>query len=130
MTTSQHSRARRQAKPRSGMTVIEVLLAMMLLSFGLLAMAGFTLALSRQAKASNMQAMAAMVVQSRFDSAASIRCQALAASGTQTGSMTMNGLTEKWVIADGNDIKSITDTVRFKPRTRPLVYKSIIPCRD
>jgi hypothetical protein len=71
-----------------------------------------------------------MIVQSRLDSVSSIRCQALAPSGTQTGIVNYRGVTESWVVADGNDIKVITDTVRFSPRTRPLVYRSIIPCRD
>jgi hypothetical protein len=70
------------------------------------------------------------MVQSRIDSVASIRCEALAPSGTQTGTAVMLGVYEKWSIADGNDIKILTDTVTFLPRSRPLVYRSIIPCRD
>jgi Tfp pilus assembly protein PilV len=115
---------------RKGMSIIEVLIAMMLLSFGLLALAGFSLTVSKQYASSTMQETAALIVQSRFDSVASIRCQALAPSGTQTGTMSYRGVTEKWVIADGNDVKVITDTVRFSSRTRPLAYRSIIPCRD
>jgi Tfp pilus assembly protein PilV len=107
-----------------------VIIAILVLSFGLLGMAGFSLTLSTQSKASTKQETAALMVQSRIDSVASIRCQALAPSGTQTGTFTMLGVTEKWVIADGNDIKIFTDTVRFSPRTRPLIYRSIIPCRD
>lgn len=115
---------------RQGMTIIEVVIAMMLLTFGLLGLAGFSLTMTRQFKASTKQETAALVVQSRIDSVASIRCQSLAASGTQTGTSTTLGVTEKWVIADGNDIKVLTDTVTFSPRTRPLVYRSVIPCRD
>lgn len=117
-------------RAREGMTIIEVLVAMMLLTFGLLTLAGFSLAMTRQQGSASMQQTAALIVQSRFDSVASIRCEALAPSGTQTGSSSYRGVTEKWVIADGNDIKIISDTVRFSPRTRPLVYRSIIPCRD
>jgi Tfp pilus assembly protein PilV len=112
------------------MSVIELLIAMMLLSFGLLGLAGFSLSLTRQYKSSTNQQTAAVIVQSRLDSVSSIRCQALAPSGTQTGIVNYRGVTESWVVADGNDIKVITDTVRFSPRTRPLVYRSIIPCRD
>jgi hypothetical protein len=42
----------------------------------------------------------------------------------------MLGVTERWSIEDGDDIKTLTDSVTFSPRTRPLVYRSIIPCRD
>lgn len=123
-------RTNRRNRGREGMTVIEVLVAMMLLTFGLLGLAGFSLTMTRQQGSASMQQTAALIVQSRFDSVASIRCQALAPSGPQTGTSSYRGVTENWVIADGNDIKIITDTVRFSPRTRPLVYRSIIPCRD
>jgi Tfp pilus assembly protein PilV len=115
---------------RKGMTIIEVIVAMMILTFGLLGMAGFSITLTKQFKASGKQETAALMVQSRIDSVASIRCQALAPSGPQNGTLTALGVTEKWVISDGNDIKILDDTVTFYPRTRPLVYRSIIPCRD
>lgn len=115
---------------RKGVTIIEVLIAMMVLTFGLLGMAGFSMTLTRQFKASSKQETAALMVQSRIDSIASIRCQALAPSGTQSGTLTVLGVTERWSIVDGDDIKTLTDSVTFSPRTRPLVYRSIIPCRD
>ena len=130
MTTRTRTRRRHAAAARKGVTIIEVLIAMMILSFGLLGMAGFSMTLSKQFKASTKQETAALLVQSRIDSVASIRCQALAPSGTQTGTFTSLGVTEKWSIADGNDIKILTDSVTFTPRTRALVYRSIIPCRD
>ena len=117
------------AGSRKGLTIIEVIVAIMVLSFGLLGMAGFSYTLSKQYKSSTKQETAALMVQSRIDSVASIRCQALAPSGPQSGSLTMLGVTEKWHIEDGDDIKTLTDSVTFSPRTRPLVYRSIIPCR-
>ena len=70
------------------------------------------------------------MVQSRIDSIASIRCQLLAPGAPQTGTLTLLGVTERWTIADGDDIKLLTDSVTFAPRKQPLVYRSIIPCRD
>ncbi len=120
----------RQGVGREGVTIIEVIVAIMILTFGLLGMAGFSMTLTKQFKASTKQETAALLVQSRIDSVASIRCQALAPSGTQTGTLVSLGVTERWSIADGNDIKILTDSVTFSPRTRALVYRSIIPCRD
>ena len=128
--TQRRRRLRRTPRARQGITIIEVIIAILVLSFGLLGMAGFSLTLSTQYKSSTKQETAALMVQSRIDSVASIRCQALAPSGTQSGTLTMLGVTEKWYIADGNDIKVLTDTVTFSPRATPLVYRSIIPCRD
>ena len=123
---------RRRGVPgaRKGVAIIEVIIAMMVLTFGLLGMAGFSLTITRQYKSSTKQETAALLVQSRIDSVASIRCQALAPSGPQTGTLTRLGVTEKWVIEDGDDIKTLYDTVTFSPRTRPMAYRSIIPCRD
>ena len=128
--TRRHRKHRPALNKREGMTIIEVLVAMMILTFGLLGMAGFSMTVTKQFKSSTKQEAAALMVQSRIDSVASIRCQALAPSGPQTGTLVNLGVTENWVIADGNDIKILTDTVTFSPRTRPLVYRSIIPCRD
>ena len=128
--TRRYRERRPVPRKREGMTIIEVIVAMMILTFGLLGMAGFSLTVTKQFKASTKQEAAALMVQSRIDSVASIRCQALAPSGPQTGTLVNLGVTENWVISDGNDIKILTDTVTFSPRTRPLVYRSIIPCRD
>jgi prepilin-type N-terminal cleavage/methylation domain-containing protein len=119
-----------RAEARDGLTVIEMMVAIVLLGVGMLGLAGFSFAAGKQARGATVQQTAALVVQSRLDSLASIRCVALASSGTQTGTATTLGVTEKWVIADGNDVKIISDTVRFAGRNRPLVYNSIIPCRD
>ena len=129
---TRRSQRRRHAPrgARKGMTIIEVIVAMMILTFGLLGMAGFSITLTKQFKASGKQETAALMVQSRIDSVASIRCQALAPSGPQSGTLTVLGVTETWTITDGDDIKTLDDTVTFYPRTRPLVYRSIIPCRD
>ena len=122
--------ARARPRPRRGLSLVEIMVAILLLGVGVLGLAGFSLAAGKQMKGAGYQETAAMVVQSRLDSLASIRCNALAASGTQTGSATTMGVKEAWVVADGNDIKIISDTVRFTGRTRPMIYNSIIPCRD
>lgn len=130
MTRRLTRRRRGLPRARKGVAIIEVIVAMMVLTFGLLGMAGFSLTITRQYKSSTKQETAALLVQSRIDSVASIRCQSLAPSGPQSGTLTRLGVTEKWVIADGNDIKILYDTVTFSPRTRPMAYRSIIPCRD
>jgi Tfp pilus assembly protein PilV len=130
MTRRAPRRRRGLARNRKGLSIIEVIIAMIVLTFGLLGMAGFSLTVTKQFKASSKQEIAALMVQSRIDSVASIRCEALAPSGPQSGTVTMLGVTEKWSIVDGNDIKTLTDSVTFSPRTRALEYRSIIPCRD
>jgi type IV pilus assembly protein PilV len=121
---------RNGARARRGLTIIEMIVAIILLGIGMLGLAGFSLVAGNQMKGASMQETAALVVQSRLDSLASINCAALAPVSTQTGTASTLGVTEKWMVADGNDIKTILDSVRFKGRSRALVYQSIIPCRD
>lgn len=115
---------------RRGMTLIELMVAMTLLGVGMLGLAGLSLTVGRQFGNGARQADAALVVQSRIDSISTVSCQTLAPSGPVSGTTVTRGITEKWTITDGNDIKTIVDTVTFKGRTKPLVYTSIIPCRD
>jgi prepilin-type N-terminal cleavage/methylation domain-containing protein len=117
-------------RDRDGMSLIEVMIAIVVLGVGMLGMAGISLTVSRQFGTAARQADAALVVQSRIDSLSSVACSGLAPSGTQTGTTVTRGITEQWSIADGNDIKTVVDTVTFKGRVKPLVYTSILPCRD
>lgn len=123
-------RDRRTARGRAGMSIIELIVAMVLLAFGLLGLAGVSLRVSAQQRGAAGQQLAAVVVQSRFDSLSSISCQALAPSGPVTGVTTTRGVTERWTISDGNDIKIIADTVTMPSRKNPIAYLSVIPCRD
>jgi prepilin-type N-terminal cleavage/methylation domain-containing protein len=122
-------RGRRGAR-RDGMTVIELMVAIILLGVGMLGLAGLSVTVAKQQRGGSLQETAALVVQSRLDSLASIQCTMLAPSGSQTGTATTMKVTERWIITDGNDIKTIVDTVKFAGRVKPLVYKSVIPCRD
>jgi hypothetical protein len=107
-----------------------MIIAIILLGTGLLGLAGFSYTMTRQIRYASLQQTAALVVQSRLDSLASITCTALAPMGSQSGSAVTLGVTERWIVTDGNDVKTIVDTVRFTGRVNSLVYKSIIPCRD
>ena len=123
-------RRQRRSASRDGMTLIELMVAIILLGVGMLGLAGLSVTVAKQQRGGSLQETAALVVQSRLDSLSSIQCAMLAPSGTQTGTATTMKVKEKWVVTDGNDIKTIADTVTFAGRTMPLVYKSVIPCRD
>ncbi len=112
------------------MSIVELLAAILLLGVGLLGMAMLSVRVMKQQDAASSQQFAALVVQSRLDSLASIHCQSLAPFASQYGTATTRGITERWSIVDGNDIKTITDTVTFAARKNPIAYVSVIPCRD
>lgn len=114
------------------MTLVELIVAMLVLSIGLMGLASISMTVARQLTGSSRQTFAAMVVQSRFDSLASVApCRSLVANGASRGGTTVTrGVNERWMIRDLANVIQITDTVTFRGRTRPLTYTSLIPCRD
>jgi len=129
-----HARDRRRHRRRTtapaGLSMVELLVAIVLLTIGLLALSGLAAVASKQVRGGATQTVAAAVAQSRFDTFASQPCAPLANKPQVVGSATTRRIQEKWVITDGNDVVFITDTVRVPGRTRPLIYLSVLPCRD
>lgn len=122
---------RRGRRGRHGFTIVEMVFAIVMLSIGLLALAGLGLATSRMTTGGGRQMSASAAAQSRFDSIASVPCATLAANGTtQTGqTTTVRGVRESWAVSDGNYVKNLVDTIWVTGRAKPLVYLSELPCR-
>ena len=128
---SLHGDAGLARRERRGLTLVEVILAMFMLSVGLLALAGLSAGASKAIRGGGTQVVAAAVAQSRFDSLSSVPCAGLAANGgTTAGSATTRGVREQWTVTDGRNIKRLNDLIEVPGRTRQLVYQSVIPCRD
>lgn len=129
---SRRSNARRTATARRhGFTIVELIVAILILSTGLVALAGTSTYVVRQMAGGSLQTVAATMVQSRFDSLTSVKCANLAttAAGTK-GTNISRGITERWAVVDGVNVKFLYDTVTFAGRTKPLVYRSLIHCRN
>lgn len=120
------------SRGRAGMTLVELMVAIFILSVALLGLAGMAATVTRQLTNGGSQTIAAMLVQSRFDSLSSIApCTNIVGAGaTKKGSATRRGVTESWVITDGDDVIWVTDTLTLKQRSQKLVYQSILVCRD
>lgn len=114
----------------AGFTLVEVVAAIMVLAIGLLAVAGLAVTASATTRYGARQTIAAAVAQSRFDSLSSVPCRGLAVTGPTMGTSTTRGVSENWVVTDGNNVKNLADTLRVVGRTRPLVYLTVLPCRD
>jgi prepilin-type N-terminal cleavage/methylation domain-containing protein len=121
---------RRRARARRGFTLVEMVFAILMLSIGLLSLAGLSLTASRMTTGGGRQMAAASVAAARFDSLASLPCASLAASGTQSGTTpTVRGIRESWAVTSGTNVKNLVDTLWVTGRTKPLVYLNEIPCR-
>jgi prepilin-type N-terminal cleavage/methylation domain-containing protein len=122
-------RARRFAsrRARRGVTLVELLVAMTILSVGLMAIAGVSAGIARSLGESRSDNLAAMAAETRFEQLAGTACTSLS-----LGAWTTRGVTEKYTITDaGNNTRSVVDTVKWTTRrgTRKQTFSTLLPCR-
>lgn len=125
------STRQRTHRPRRGFTIIEVLVAIILLAVGLVSLAALGPATMKLAAGGSLQTAATAVAEARFDSLASLTCTTLASGGgvTQGTGTAGRRIKEHWVVSDGSNVKRLLDTLWLPGRTRPLVYQNVLPCR-
>ena len=132
-------------KNRKGVTLVELIVAVTILMFGMLTIVGISSSTARSLGESRSDGLAAISAQSRFEWLASLGCTfdegglATGLSGLTTGSTyeeTNRGVTERYRIelissAIGNNTIMMYDTVSWQTRrsTRRQGFQSIIPCR-
>jgi prepilin-type N-terminal cleavage/methylation domain-containing protein len=121
----------RRRAARAGFTLVEVIAAIMLLAIGLLAIAGLGVTAAKTTRRGSAQTLASAMAQSRFDSLSSVPCANLAPGSAPTkGVSTVRNIREAWVVTDGWNLKRLSDTLTVPGRATPLVYVSVIPCRE
>ena len=112
---------------RDGFTLAEVILAIVILSVGLLALAGGSVGVIRQMRDGNQSAIASMVAQSRMEKLRGVGCTYLGA-----GAATTRGLSETWSLTFlSSRIRAVSESVTYVPRpgvTKNLVLRGVIPC--
>jgi prepilin-type N-terminal cleavage/methylation domain-containing protein len=127
--SSRRGAARRATTPRGGFTVTEVVVAVMILSIGVLGLAGTSAAVARQMGGSADMTRAASRAASRLERLSGMStCPPT--SGT-SGSETSNGVVERWSMrgAGGMAITAnVIDSVRILPKTRWYVFQSDVRC--
>jgi type IV pilus modification protein PilV len=115
----------RRSSRRLGFTLVEVIVAMTLLSVGILALAGLSATVMRNLNGAAQQTIAATLGQSRLEQLRSFNCATLS-----NGSATRRGMSEIWKVSAGT--RSVTAFVTvsyFDGRgKRQHTYRTIIPC--
>lgn len=117
-------------RARRGVTLVELLVAMTILTVGLMAIVGVSGSVARSLGESRSDNLAAIAAQSRFEHVAGTSCTSLTLN-TVTAATSRN-VTERWVVVDaGNNTRSVIDSVSWTTRrgTRRLVFQTLLPCR-
>ena len=120
----------RARRARRGVTLVELLVAMTLLTMGLLAIVGVSASVTRSLGESRSDNTAATVAQSRFEALAGTACTSLTL-GT-TFQVTTRGVTERYSVTDGgNNTRRVIDSVTWTTRkgTRRQAFSTLLPCR-
>ena len=121
---------RRQA--RAGFTLVELMVAILVMAVGVLGLAGTAVAVARLTGGATQQTIAANVAATRFEQLRSSPCASI-----KTGSATTRGVSEKWVVTSvgtvaGVSTYDVVDTLAFTTRNRRTpaqqVYRSYVRC--
>jgi prepilin-type N-terminal cleavage/methylation domain-containing protein len=118
------------ARERKGVTLVELIVAMTILTIGLLAIVGVSGSVARGLGEARSDNLAAILAESRFEKIAGTSCASMTL-GTAT-SETTRGVTESYTITDaGNNTRSIVDVVTWNTRrgTRQATFSTLLPCR-
>ena len=126
MTSDKRLRPRR--RKRRGMTLIEVMIAIIVLSIGIMGLAGTASYVAQQMGGANAQTIAAALATKVSDSLSARRCSALV-----SGSQTKRGVTISWTVDDSTRTRWVSSQVQYKPKRGPVKtvnYMTVIQCPD
>ena len=115
-------------RKRRGMTLIEVMIAMIVMAIGIMGLAGTASYVAQQMGGGNMQTIAAGMTTKVADSLAARRCSALVA-----GSQTNRGVTVSWTVEDSSRTRWVRQTVQYKPKrgaTKTGNYVLVVQCPE
>ena len=110
---------------KKGFTLIEILIAIVILSVGLLALAGTAAVIMTTLTSTQSRTIAAAVADSRFDRIGSTACASRA-----SGSSVTRGVSESWMLTRLARADDVTVSVTFltNHQRRTETFKSYIPC--
>ena len=120
-------RRRRPRRARQGFTVIEMIIAIMVMSIGIMGLAGTARYVAMQMGNGRTQTIAATFATKIADSLSARRCAAIA-----SGSQTKRGVTITWTVADSIRTKWVTEQVQYTTKSGPKTvnYLTVIQCPD
>ena len=120
--TIKHSR---RENPRRGFTLVELLVAIVLLSVGALALASLSAVVMRNINGAAQQTIAATIAQARLEQLRGLPCTQL-----ESGSADTRGMDESWKVIPETRTVTVVLTVNYDDgrRNRLNIHETIIPC--
>lgn len=108
-----------------GFTIVELLVAVVIFSVGLLALAATASTILTTLTSTQSRTIAANVADSRFD-----RIRATGCAARSAGSTTTRGITESWTLDHLARADDVTVAVTFlsNRQSRTEVFRSFLPC--
>lgn len=127
MITRRSTPRNRPVRDRKGFTLVELMVAIMLLSVGMLALAGSSAMVVKQMGEAGTMTIAAAVAQTRVESLRSTPATCTTAS---TATATTRGVDESWTVTPMARSSQISVTVTYftKRGNRSQTYLSMVPC--
>ena len=113
-------------RPRRGLTLIEMIIAIVVMSIGVMGLAGTATYVATQMGGGSAQTIAAALSAKVADSLASRNCASLI-DGTQT----KRGVTVAWRVVPSTRIRTITQTVTYTVKrgsTKTQSYTMVVQC--
>jgi type IV pilus modification protein PilV len=119
------SHAPKRVRARSGFTLVELLVALMIFSVGALAMVATAANVMTLITSSKNRTLAASVAEARFEQMRSQPCAA-----HKSDNATTRGIAERWLVVPVARADDVTVQVSFvsNRRVQTRTYQSFLPC--
>ena len=126
----QYTNVPRGPRARRGLTLIEMSIAIIVMSIGVMALAGTASYVGTQMGGGRIQTIASAMSTKIADSLSSRRCPALVA-----GSQTNRGVTVSWRVTPGTPARTVTvdQSVQYKLKrgtNKTITYRMIVDCPE
>ena len=105
-----------------------MIIAIIVMSIGIMGLAGTASYVAQQMGGGNAQTIAAAMTTKISDSLSARRCSSLV-----NGSQTKRGVTVSWTVDDSSRTRWVTSTVQYKTKrnsTKTLNYVTVVQCPD
>lgn len=115
-------------RARRGFTLIEMIIAIIVMTIGIMGLASTAGYVTQQMGSGNVQAIAAALSTKVADSLASRKCTSLIA-----GNQTKRGVTVSWTVTTATRTRTVDQTVTYKPKrgsTKTLSYRMVLQCPE